>query len=191
VVTRDAGAWRWCSARGRFFGVVRTALYALGGLAIIVFFVVRQRRSDRYRERSLILPLGLGLYGLALLRGTLRHDHLTAVSVVLLVLSGLASVGFGVFRGRTINLFVRDTELWEQASWRTIGVGWGGLLVTRVVLIGVAGLIGARLAASPTSIPLMIAITLAAQMLVVGERARAFDVPVAATGRRRRHRRGG
>jgi hypothetical protein len=60
-----------------------------------------------------------------------------------------------------------------------------------VVLIGIAGLIGARLAASPTSIPLMIAITLAAQMLVVGERAQAFDVPVAQTGRRRRHRRGG
>ena len=129
--------------------------------------------------------------GRTLLRGTLRNDHLTVVSVVLLVLSGLASVGFGVFRGRTINLFVRDTELWEQASWRTIGVGWGGLLVTRVVLIGIAGLIGARLAASPTSIPLMIAITLAAQMLVVGERAQAFDMPVAQTGRRRRHRRAG
>ncbi len=168
---------------------MRAALYVVGGLAIITYFVVRQRRSDRYRERSLILPLALGLYGLALLRGTWRHDHLTSVSILLLVLSALASVGFGVFRGRTINLSVRDGELWEQASWRTIGVGWGGLLVTRFALIGVAGLIGARFAASPTSIPLMIAITLAAQMLLVGERARAFDVPVARSRRRGRRRR--
>jgi hypothetical protein len=168
---------------------MRAALYALGGLAVITFFIVRQRRSDRYRERALILPLALGLYGLALLRGTWRHDPLTLASIVLLVMSASASVGFGVFRGRTINLSVRDGELWEQASWRTISVGWGGLLVTRIALILVAGLIGARLAASPTSIPLMIAITLAAQMLLVSERARSFDVPVGRSPRRRLRRR--
>jgi hypothetical protein len=165
---------------------MRTALYAVGGLAIIVFFVVRQQRSDRYRQRSLILPLALGLYGLALLRGTWRHDRLTAASIVLLALSALASIGFGRFRGKTIRLFVRDGELWEQASWRTIAVGWGGLLLTRIALIAIAAVVGARFAASPTSIPLMIAITLAAQILMVAQRAEAFDVP---TGRRRRRRR--
>ena len=168
---------------------MRTALYVVGGLVIIAFFVVRQRRSDRYRERSVILPLALGLYGLALLRGTWRHDRLTAASIVLLGLSALASIGFGAFRGRTIDLFVRDGQLWEQASWRTIGVGWGGLLLTRIALIGIAGAVGARFAASPTSIPLMIAITLAAQMLVVAERAETFDVPIAPRRRRGRRRR--
>ncbi|HET7170130.1 MAG TPA: hypothetical protein VFI18_00680 [Gaiellales bacterium] len=168
---------------------MRTALYALGGLAIVAIFVVRQRRSDRYRERSLLLPLVLGLYGLALLRGTWRHDRLTVVSTVLLALSALASIGFGAFRGRTIKLFVRDGELWEQASWRTIGVGWGGLLLTRVALIAIAGLVGARFAESPTSIPLMIAITLAAQMIIVTGRAREFDISVARPGRRGRRRR--
>jgi hypothetical protein len=164
---------------------VRAALYALGGLAVIAFFIVRQRRSDRYRERSLILPLALALYGLALLRGTSRHDPLTLASILLLSMSALASVGFGLFRGKTIDLFIRDGELWEQASWRTIGVGWGGLLATRVTLIAIAAALGARLAASPTSIPLMIAITLAAQMLLVSERARAFELPIG----RSRHRR--
>ena len=168
---------------------MRAALYALGGLAVVTVFVIRQRRSDRYRERSLILPLALGLYGLALLRGTWRQDSLTLASATLLLLSALASVGFGAFRGRTMNLFVRDGQLWEQASWRTIGVGWGGLLVTRIALIGISGLVGAKLAASPTSIPLMIAITLAAQMLLVGERARAIGIPITRSrrpGRRRR-----
>ncbi len=132
---------------------MRAALYALGGLALVTVFVVRQRRSDRYRERSLILPLALGLYGLALLRGTWRHDPLTSASAVLLLLSALASVGFGVFRGRTMNLVVRDGELWQQASWRTIGVGWGGLLVTRIALIGIAGLVGRRARCVPNVDP--------------------------------------
>ena len=52
-------------------------------------------------------------------------------------------------------------------DWTTIIGGWGGLLVTRLTLISLAAVIGAKLAASPTSIPLMLAITLAAQMLVV------------------------
>jgi hypothetical protein len=168
---------------------MRTALYALGGLAIVTFFVVRQRRCDRYRERSVIVPLLLGLYGLALLRGTWRHDRLTLASAVLLLLSAIASIAFGVFRGRTINLVARGGELWEQASWRTIGVGWGGLLATRVALIGIAGAVGAQFAASPTSIPLMIAITLAAQMLVVADRAREFGISTTRPGRRGRRRR--
>jgi hypothetical protein len=46
------------------------------------------------------------------------------------------------------------------------------LLLVRLGLIGTAAAVGATLAASPTSIPLMLAITLAAQMLVVGERAK-------------------
>jgi hypothetical protein len=102
-------------------------------------------------------------------------------------------VVFGVFRGRTMELFVRDGELWERASWTTIVAGWGGLLVTRVFLIGLAVAIGATLAASPTRIPLLLAITLGAQILVVGQRAHATGASVApsrrATRRARRHER--
>jgi hypothetical protein len=64
--------------------------------------------------------------------------------------------------------------------------GWGGLLLTRVALIGVAAAIGAKLAASPTSIPLMLAITLGTQMLVEQHRARAVGVPIADSRRGRK-----
>ena len=158
---------------------MKDAIYVLGGLAVVVFFIVRQRKSDRFRERSLIFPVGLGIYGVILLADTSKHHALTVASGILLVLSALASVGFGVIRGRTIELFVRGGELWERATWTTIAAGWGGLLLARVALIGVAAAIGAKVAASPTSIPLMLAITLAAQMLVVRERARATGVPIA------------
>ena len=163
----------------------KDALYVLGGLAVIAFFVVRQRRSDRFRERSMLFPLALGAYGIVLLTDTSKHVALTAASTALLVLSAVASIGFGVVRGRTIELFERGGELWERASWTTVGVGWGGLLVVRIVLIGVAAVVGAKLAASPTSIPLMLAITLAAQMLVVRDRARHSGVPIASTRRSR------
>lgn len=165
--------------------MAKDALYVLGGLAVIAFFIVRQRRSDRFRERSILLPTALGIYGVVLLTNTSQHLSLNVASVVLLVLSALASVGFGVIRGRTIELFVRGGELWERASWMTIGAGWGGLLLTRIVLIGVAAAVGAKLAASPTSIPVMLAITLAAQMVVERQRARAAGVPLAPRRRRR------
>jgi hypothetical protein len=162
----------------------KDAIYVFGGLAVVTFFIVRQRRSDRFRERSLLFPIALGVYGGVLLTNTSKHLSLNVASAVLLVLSALASIGFGVIRGRTIELFVRGGELWERASWTTIGAGWGGLLVTRIVLIGVATAIGAKLAASPTSIPIMLAITLGAQMLVERQRARAAGIPIAPSRRR-------
>lgn len=127
----------------------------------------------------MLFPIALGIYGVVLLTNTSKHLSLNVASAALLILSGLASIGFGVIRGRTIELFVRSGELWERASWTTIGAGWGGLLLTRFALIGVAAAIGAKLAASPTSIPLMLAITLGTQMLVERHRARAAGIPIA------------
>jgi hypothetical protein len=167
-------------------GAEKDAIFVLGGLAVVVFFIVRQRRSDRFRERSLLFPTALGIYGVVLLTDTSKHVSLNVASAVLLALSGLASIGFGVIRGRTIELFMRGGELWERASWTTIGAGWGGLLLTRVALIGVATGIGAKLGASPTSIPLMLAITLGTQMLVERQRARAAGIPIAPTRRGRK-----
>jgi hypothetical protein len=144
-----------------------------------VFFVVRHRRSDRFRERSLLFPTALGIYGVVVLTDTTKHHALSLASGVLLVLSAVASIGFGVIRGRTIELFERAGELWERASWTTIAVGWGGLLVTRVALIAVAAAAGATVAASASSIPLMLAITLGTQMIVVRQRARSLGIPIA------------
>jgi membrane-associated HD superfamily phosphohydrolase len=171
---------------------MRDAVYVVGGLAIVAFFIARQRRSERFEQRSLLIPAALAVYGLVLLDHTSKQDPFTASSALLLTLSAVASIVFGVFRGRTIELFVRDGELWERASWANLGIGWGGLLVVRLGLIATAAALGATLAASPTSIPLMLAITLAAQMVVVAERARSTDAVIAPSrrGRRRaRHRR--
>jgi hypothetical protein len=165
---------------------VKAAIYVLGGLAVVVFFVVRQRRSDRFRERSLLFPTALGIYGVVVLTDTTKHHALSLASGVLLVLSAVASIGFGVIRGRTIELFERAGELWERASWTTIAVGWGGLLVTRVALIAVAAAAGATVAASASSIPLMLAITLETQMIVVRQRARSLGIPIAPSRRERR-----
>jgi hypothetical protein len=165
---------------------VKDALYVLGGLAIVVFFIVRQRRSERFRERSFLFPLALGVYGVVVLDDTTRHHALTALSLALLTLSAAASVGFGVIRGQTIDLFERAGELWERASWTTIAVGWGGLVVTRVGLVVAASAAGATVAASPSSIPVMLALTLGTQMFVVRQRARAMDVAIAPSRRARR-----
>ena len=169
---------------------MRDALYVAGGLAVVVFFIVRQLRSERFEQRSLIFPIGLGIYGAVILNSTSKQHPVTAASAGLLCLSAAASVGFGVVRGRTIELFERDGELWERATWATIA-GWIGLLVTRIVIIAAAAAIGATLAASPSSIPLMLAITLAAQMIVVGRRAGETGLAIPPRSRRRRARRAG
>jgi len=165
---------------------VKAALYVLGGLAVVGFLIVRQRRSERFRERSLIFPAALAIYGVVVLTDTTKHHALTLASGVLLALSALASIGFGVLRGRTIELFERAGELWERASWTTIVVGWGGLVVTRLALIAFAAAVGAKVAASASSIPLMLAITLATQMLVVRQRARTAGVAISPSQRKRR-----
>ena len=168
---------------------MRDAVYVVGGLAIVAFFIARQRRSERFEQRSLLIPAALAVYGLVLLDHTSKQDPFTASSALLLTLSAVASIVFGVFRGRTIELFVRDGQLWERASWATLGIGWGGLLIVRLGLIATAAASGATLAASPTSIPLMLAITLAAQMVVVAERARSTGAVIAPSRRERRRAR--
>ena len=92
----------------------------LGGLAVVVFFIVRQRTSDRFRERSLLFPLASGIYGVVLLNDTTKHHTLSVASAVLLLLSAVASIGFGVLRGRTIELFERGGELWEEATRKVL-----------------------------------------------------------------------
>ena len=171
---------------------MKGAALVLAGIAVVVLFVARQRRGERFVQRSLLFPLALGVYGAFLVRGAVDHDTVSALSLVLLALSAAASIGFGIFRGRTIELFVQDGELWERASWTTILAGWGGLIVTRACLIGLAAALGASLAASPLWIPLLLAVTLAAQILVEGERARATGASFASSRRtRRRARRAG
>jgi hypothetical protein len=171
----------------RYDRCVKDAAYVLAAIAVVVYVVARQRRGDRFVQRSLLFPLVLGIYGVFLVRGAVDRDAVSALSLGLLALSAAASIGFGIFRGRTMELFVQDGELWERASWRTILAGWGGLIVTRACLIGVAAALGATLAASPLWIPLLLAVTLAAQIMVERERARATGA-VFATSRRARRR---
>lgn len=71
---------------------------------------MRQRRSERFEQRSLLVPAALAVDGIVLLDHTTRRDPFTVSSAVLLTISAGASIVFGVFRGRTIELFVRDGE---------------------------------------------------------------------------------
>jgi hypothetical protein len=78
---------------------MRDAIYVVGGLAVIAFFIARQRRSERFEQRSLIVPAALAVYGMVLLGHTTRRHPFSASSAVLLTLSAVASIAFGAFRG--------------------------------------------------------------------------------------------
>lgn len=83
---------------------MKDALYVVIALGVVAFFIVRQRRSDRFRERSLLFPLALGVYGVVLLTQTSEHNSITTASAVLLLSSAVASIAFGVIRGRAREL---------------------------------------------------------------------------------------
>jgi hypothetical protein len=66
---------------------MRDALYVVGGLAIIAFFVVRQRRSQRFEQRSLIIPAArkawtLGCHRFALPLTIVLNPHRDSLSAV-------------------------------------------------------------------------------------------------------------
>ena len=108
-------------------------------------------RSDRFEQRSLIFPIGLGIYGAVILNGTSKHHPVTAASAALLCSAPRRPSGSASSGGARSS--ERDGELWERATWATIA-GWIGLLVTRILIIAAATVAGATLAASPSSIPL-------------------------------------
>ena len=105
---------------------MKDALYVVIAVGVVAFFIVRQRRSDRFRERSLLFPLALGVYGAVLLTQTTEHDSLDDR---IRRAAAHERARFSLLRRDSRpddRAFMRGEELWERASWTTIGVGWGG-----------------------------------------------------------------
>ncbi len=72
----------------------------------------------------------------------------------------------------------RDGYLWAQLPKQGLWL-WGGLLVSRLAVTGIAHVTGAHVAAGTTAILLMLGLNRAAQALVVAPRAIAAGIPFA------------
>jgi hypothetical protein len=152
-------------------------LTMLAAIGILVFVIGQQLVGGALRgKRLIVLPAVLTVIGILDIGG--RGSHPGATDIVLLVVSAVIAIAIGVGLGAMTRLERRDGHLWAQLPKRGLWL-WGGLIVSRLLLIGVAQASGAHVAAGTAVILLMLGLNRAAQALVVVFRAVAAGIPFA------------
>ncbi len=151
-----------------------TAVLALG---VIVYVIGQQVLGSPVQgKRMVVLPAVLTVIGVADLAG--HGSHPGARDILILVVGGAIATAIGVALGAITRLERREGYLWAQLPKRGLWL-WGGLFVSRLVLIGIAHATGAHVAAGTSAILLMLGLNRAAQALVVVPRAIAAGIPFA------------
>jgi hypothetical protein len=148
-------------------------LYALAALAIVVLVIGQQLRGQRVRASRVIgLPVALTIIGVV----ALRHQgfHPTTVDWAFLAGDVMLAVGIGLFQGSLIRLQPRPGGLWLSMPRAGLWL-WIGLVVTRIALMLIAHGAGAAVAASGSTLLLMLGVNRMAQGIVVGRRVLALQ----------------
>jgi hypothetical protein len=149
-------------------------LEALAVIGIIVYVVAQQLVGIAVTgKRLIVLPAVLTVIGVVSLSG-----QPGATDIGLLVVGGAIAVAIGVGLGAMTRLEQRDGYLWTQLSKHGLWL-WAGLIVSRLVIVGIAHAAGAHVAASTAAILLTLGLNRAAQALVVAPRAIAAGIPFA------------
>lgn len=151
-----------------------TVLVAIG---VIVYVIGQQVAGSALSgKRVVVLPAALTVIGILDISGSKAHPD--ATDIVLLVVSAAIAIGTGAGLGTMTRLERRDGYLWAQLPKRGLWL-WGGLLVSRLAIIGIAHGAGAHVAAGTAAILLMLGLNRAAQALVVVPRAITAGIPFA------------
>jgi hypothetical protein len=151
-----------------------TVLVAIG---IIVYVIGQQLVGGALSgKRVVVLPTVLTVIGILDLSG--HGSHPGAADIVLLGVSAAIAIATGAGLGAITRLQRRDGHLWAQLPKQGLWL-WGGLIISRLVVTGVADAAGAHVAAGATAILLMLGLNRAAQALVVVPRAIAAGIPFA------------
>lgn len=151
-----------------------TVLVAIG---IIVYVIGQQVVGSALKgKRLVVLPAALTVIGIVEISGSKVHPD--ATDIVLLVVSAAIAIAIGIGLGAMTRLERRDGYLWAQLPKRGLWL-WGGLIVSRLAVTGIAQGSGAHLAAGTAAILLMLGLNRAAQALVVVPRAITAGIPFA------------
>lgn len=151
-----------------------TVVVAVG---LIVYLIGQQLAGTALRgKRVIMLPAILTVIGILDIGGA--KTHASATDVVLLVLGAVIAIAFGLGLGAMMRLERRDGSLWAQLPTKGLWL-WGGLIVSRLAIVGVAHASGASLAAGSSAILLTLGLNRIAQAAVVVPRAIAAGIPFA------------
>jgi hypothetical protein len=150
-------------------GLEMSPLTVLVAIGIIVYVIGQQLLGSALSgKRVVLLPAVLTLLGILDIAGNKPHPD--ATDVVLLVVSGAIAITTGAALGAITCLERRDGHLWAQLPKQGLWL-WGGLIVSRLLIAGVAHGPGAHAVAGTAAILLMLGLNRAAQALVVVPRA--------------------
>ena len=151
-------------------------LTVLAAIGVIVYVIGQQVIGSAVRgKRLIVLPAVLTVVGILEISGS---KSLGALDVLLLGVSAVTAIAIGLGLGSMTRLERRGGYLWAQLPKRGLWL-WGGLIASRVVVSGIAGVSGAHVAAGTGAILLTLGLNRAAQALVVGSRAVAAGIPFA------------
>lgn len=146
--------------------------------AVIGFVIGRQLIGEPLRgKRVVMLPVVLTVIGLTDLGGS-HHQPVTPTDIACLVVGGLLVTGIGLAQGCVTRLESRDGALWGQMPVKGLWL-WALLIATRLAMTGVAVMLGAHVAASSSTILLMLGINRLAQAAVVVPRAMSAQISFA------------
>jgi hypothetical protein len=153
------------------------AFEIVAAIAIIVYIIGRQLAGEPLRGRRVVLlPVILTVIGFANLSGD--KVHLRPVDVVCLVVGAVVVAAIGVTQGAIMRLESRNGSLWGQLPVRGLWL-WLLLVISRVVMTGVADGLDAKVAASSSTILLMLGISRLGQAAAVLPRAMSAGISFA------------
>jgi hypothetical protein len=151
-----------------------TVLVAVG---LIVYLIAQQVAGTALRgKRVVMLPAILTVIGV--LDISSNKAHASAADLALLVAGAAIAIVIGLALGAMTRLECRDGSLWAKLPAKGLWL-WGGLILSRLAIVGVAHASGAHLAAGTSAILLTLGLNRVAQAAVVVPRAIAAGIPFA------------
>jgi hypothetical protein len=152
-------------------------LELLAAVGVVVFVIGRQLRGEPLRgKRLVLLPAILTVIGAVDLgKG---GNHPTATDIGCIVVSALIAAGIGATQGAVLRLEHRGGGLWGRMPVSGLWL-WGGLVASRLAMMGIAAGMGAHVAASTAPILLMLGVNRLGQAAVVVPRSLASGIPFA------------
>jgi hypothetical protein len=156
---------------------MHAVLIGLAVAAIVVYVIGRQLVGEPMRgKRLIVLPAILTVVGALDLNSA--HRHIGSADIVCLVIGGVVVAGIGLAQGRIMRLESRNGTLWAQLPVKGLWF-WLALIVSRLTLTGLALGVHAHVAASTSTVVLMLGINRLGQAAVVGSRAVVAGIPFA------------
>ncbi|MEV6967254.1 hypothetical protein AB0M47_19315 [Hamadaea sp. NPDC051192] len=148
--------------------------------ALLVWTLVRRMAGQPVQStRMVLVPIGVTILGVS----ELGSGHLPVADVLLLSVQAALSIGLGLARGASLQVFLRDGVAWCRYRRLTLGL-WVATIGVRVVFAVVAGAFRSGGAASGMpSLLIGLGVGLLAETAIVLFRVTSNELPMAPDGR--------